>query len=91
MVLQDGLLCSKCGENYTTVGYHKWCKTCQINNLKKKFTNWTSGNKKVNDFIQEMQLKINSSFDLIFEWIPYNQFSNILQRIIKIIELHISR
>ena len=35
-----------------------------------------SGNKKVDDLIQEMQLKIKNN-DIIFEWIPYNQFDNI--------------
>ena len=36
-----------------------------------------SGNKKVDNLIQEMQLKINSKKDIIFEWIPYNQFAKI--------------
>ena len=34
-----------------------------------------SGNKKIDDFIQEIQLKMNRRNDTIFEWIPYNQFS----------------
>ena len=45
--------------------------------LRKNFTNWTSGNEKIDNFILEMQLKINNSSDIIFEWIPYNQFNNI--------------
>jgi len=56
---------------------YKWCKSCQINNLKGNFTNWTSENEKIDNFIQEMQLKINKYNDIIFEWIPYNQFSDI--------------
>ena len=36
-----------------------------------------SGNEKINNLIQEMQLKIYSYNDIVFEWIPYNQFSNI--------------
>src|ERR1044072_2069078 len=36
-----------------------------------------SGNKKVDDLIQEMRLKFNSKKDIIFEWIPYNLFDNI--------------
>ena len=38
---------------------------------------YCSGNKKIDDFIQEMQLKRNSHNDIMFEWIPYNQFNNI--------------
>src|SRR3954447_8111865 len=68
--------CNKCGEKYTDID-GKWCKPCQINNLKEKFTNWTSGNEKIDNFIQEIQLKISKWNDKVFEWIPYNQFSNI--------------
>jgi hypothetical protein len=38
--------------------------------------NWMSGNKKIDDFIQESLLNIKYS-DTIFEWIPYNQFKEI--------------
>src|SRR3954464_11903962 len=75
MVLQDGF-CKNCGEQYTSVSF-KWCKLCQIENLKGNFTNWTSGNEKIDELIQEMQLKINNPRDIVFEWIPYNQFSDI--------------
>ena len=75
MVLQDGL-CNKCIEICTDITF-KWCKPCQIDNLKGNFTNWTSGNEKIDNFIQEMQLKIDSLWDIVFEWIPYNQFSDI--------------
>ena len=64
IVLQDGF-CNKCGKEYTDV-YWKWCKPCQIDNLKGNFTNWTSGNEKIDDY-----------YDIVFEWIPYNQFSDI--------------
>ncbi|UZO17082.1 uncharacterized protein OCT59_008443 [Rhizophagus irregularis] len=39
--------------------------------------NWTSGNEKIDGFIQEMQLKVNNYRDALFEWIPYNQFDQI--------------
>ena len=68
--------CKKCGEEYTEKIW-KWCKPCQINNLRRNFTIWTSGNEKINNFIQGMQLKINHPNDIVFEWIPYDQFSNI--------------
>ena len=39
--------------------------------------NWTSGNREIDDFILEIQLKINSYYDIIFEWISYDQFNDI--------------
>ncbi|GET51640.1 kinase-like domain-containing protein [Rhizophagus irregularis DAOM 181602=DAOM 197198] len=38
---------------------------------------WTSGNEIIDYLIQEMQLKIQYYKDIIFEWIPYDQFNNI--------------
>ena len=74
MVFSTDNYCEECDLVYTNINY-KWCKSCQINNL--KFTNWASGNENIDDFIQEMQLKIDNSYYIVFEWIPYNQFSNI--------------
>src|ERR1700722_5873045 len=68
--------CEKCNEIYTNTSY-KWCNQCQINYLKGNFTNWTSENEKIDNFIQEKQLKIDNPHDLIFEWILYNQFFDI--------------
>jgi hypothetical protein len=42
----------------------------------KNFT-LTSGNKKIDSFIQNMQLIMNKSSDTIFEWIPYNRLYEI--------------
>src|SRR6266487_6021428 len=64
------------GEEYTDA-YYEWCKPCQIDNLMGNFTNWTSGNERIDIIIQEMQLKIDYSTDIVFEWIPYNRFSDI--------------
>ena len=71
--------CKKCGEGYTNK-YNEmigWCKPCQINNLKGNFANWTSGNEKIDRLIQEKQLEIDNPRDIVFEWIPYDQFSDI--------------
>src|SRR4051794_35689536 len=76
MVFSIDDYCEECGVKYTNV-HQKWCKLCQINNLRKTFTNWTSGNEKIDDFIQEKQLKIKGYRSIIFEWIPYNQFNDI--------------
>jgi hypothetical protein len=62
--------CKICG-----VSYEKLCKPCQINQLKNDFTNWTSGNEKIDDFIQKKQLE--SKNDKTFEWIPYNKFIDV--------------
>ncbi|EXX74678.1 Mkk2p [Rhizophagus irregularis DAOM 197198w] len=72
-----GVYCDKCGESFidTYSRWCKWCKPCQINDLKKNFTNWSSGNEKIDNLIQERQLKINSHNDIIAEWIPYDQFN----------------
>ena len=77
MALQENkYYCIKCNEKYTNMNY-KWCKPCQINYLKRNFTNWTSENEKIDNFIQEKQLKINGPYDLVFEWISYSQFLDI--------------
>ncbi|GBC01959.1 hypothetical protein RclHR1_00440025 [Rhizophagus clarus] len=74
---QDGPeQCKKCDEKYISKYGAKY-GSCQIDNLKQNFTNWTSGSKKLDDLIQGMQLEINELDDMIFEWIPYNQFNDI--------------
>ena len=49
-----------------------WCKQCLIT---ANFAN--SKNEKIDDLIKEMRLKINSCFNIVFEWIPYDQFNYI--------------
>src|SRR5436190_5379521 len=71
IVLKDEV-CEKCNRNY-----HGYCKPCQINYSKENFTNWTSGNEKIDDYIKEMQLAINYSWDITVEWISYNRFANV--------------
>src|SRR5262249_8973296 len=66
----------KCSKLYTNIPY-KWCKSCQLNYLKGNFINRTSKSEKIDNFIQKMQLKINETSDIVFEWIPYNQFNKI--------------
>jgi hypothetical protein len=77
--LDDDKNCEKCGEKYIYEYYssYKWCKPCQIDNLKNNFIDWTSGNENMDNLIQEIQLKINYPEDIVLEWIPYNQFSDI--------------
>jgi hypothetical protein len=61
--------CKKC------FGDKKWCsQSCLKSYLKNNFLNWTSGNEEVDDFIREMQSKISDKDDVVFEWVPYDQF-----------------
>jgi ribosomal protein L37AE/L43A len=73
--------CKKCDEKYLDRMHAKyeWCFSCQKNFLEKNFTNWTSGNKIIDEFIQEKQLSIYDLLDKVVEWIPYNQF-NVLKK-----------
>jgi hypothetical protein len=63
--------CDNCGKYI----FFNWCKSCLIDKLKNNFA--TSGNKKIDDLIQEMQSIIEVPWEIIFEWIPYNQFNDI--------------
>jgi hypothetical protein len=78
MILQNDYneKCKKCGENHIGINSN-WCRLCHINYLKSFFKNWTSGNKKIDNLIQKVQMKINDLDDTILEFIPYNQFNNI--------------
>ncbi|CAB5369437.1 unnamed protein product [Rhizophagus irregularis] len=67
--------CVKCDKQYTDV-YEKWCKSCQINYLNNHI-NLICKDEKIDSFIYEIQLKIDHPTDIIFEWIPYNQFNDI--------------
>ncbi|RIA95707.1 hypothetical protein C1645_816287, partial [Glomus cerebriforme] len=66
--------CEKCGMKYSLNTEYKWCDFCKI---LKNFTNWTSGNEIIDDFIREKHLKFDKYDDIVFEWIPYDQFKNI--------------
>lgn len=53
------------------------CRTCQMmDSLNKNFAGLISENEEIDDFIQKMQFKINY-WTTLFEWIPYNQLSDI--------------
>lgn len=76
IVVLKNVYCEKCDEEYTYESY-KSCKKCQINYLKNDFSNWSSENVKIDNLIQAIQLKTESPWDIVFEWIPHNQFNNI--------------
>jgi hypothetical protein len=53
-----------------------FCEYCVQNYLKANFSNWTSGNNRIDNLIQECQIKTICPY-LIPEWIPYNNIQNI--------------
>ncbi|CAG8492423.1 6318_t:CDS:2 [Acaulospora morrowiae] len=63
-------ICFECDRFRTTSG---WCQKCQIDELKSKFSNWTSGNKDLDHAIQNIQINAKDYYESL-EWIPYNQF-----------------
>jgi hypothetical protein len=78
MVFQDEY-CEKCNEKYMNV-IDKWCDPCQKKYLKMNFAKWTSGNEKIDNYIQEIQLKFGytaMTFGSLFRWISYNDFYDI--------------
>jgi hypothetical protein len=70
LVFGNGYFCEKCGNKYENKFYKwiKWCK-CQIKHIE---NNFTSGNKIIDNFIKEKQLKFNGR-GAVFEWVPYNE------------------
>ena len=67
--------CTKCDQRSYDYLFNKWCKSCQRDYFKRNFTNWTSGDKDIDDFIQKLQSEISDPSEPVFEWIPYNQFN----------------
>ncbi|GBB97631.1 hypothetical protein RclHR1_03020009 [Rhizophagus clarus] len=67
--------CEKCYNKYNSYGVY--CKPCQISYFENNFSNWTSGNEKINELIQKNQLEISKHNDPVFEWISYDKFTNI--------------
>ncbi|UZO16559.1 uncharacterized protein OCT59_007944 [Rhizophagus irregularis] len=65
-------LCEKCGRSHMN-NLHDWCILCQIHQEK----DCSSGNEKIDYFIQNRQLNSNNEQGSIFEWVPYNQLIDI--------------
>jgi hypothetical protein len=66
-------VCENCNQKCLAILY---CEYCVRNYLKKKFSNWTSGNDDIDNLIKECQMK-SIEPDSIVEWIPYNNLENI--------------
>ena len=66
-------LCKECSQPNTDLG---WCQSCNSKHFQQDFNKWTSGNKEIDEFIQNFQLNATSSIEVL-EWIPYDRFENI--------------
>ncbi|CAG8544156.1 9900_t:CDS:2 [Ambispora leptoticha] len=64
--------CRDCKKRNTSL---RWCQSCNSKRLEADFPNWTSGNKKIDEFLRETQLTARC-WQEVFEWIPY---SNIIE------------
>ncbi|RHZ81576.1 hypothetical protein Glove_117g59 [Diversispora epigaea] len=67
-------ICKECNQEYS--GW--WCKSCNSKHFQNDFNKWTSGNDKIDKFIQDTQLNANSEWEVI-EWIPYDRFKDVKQ------------
>jgi hypothetical protein len=66
-------ICTKCKQPRS---HYQWCQPCERKQSEENFTNWTSGNMKIDKFLKEAQ--INSTKPQTFlEWIPIDKLENI--------------
>ncbi|CAG8632829.1 2031_t:CDS:2, partial [Paraglomus occultum] len=66
----DNIACSKCGNKRTSL----WCNDCERRYFKLAFSTWTSGNKLVDKFVQDIQINAQSCAQYI-EWIPFDRLT----------------
>ncbi len=66
-------VCGKCKLECLAKSY---CEYCVRNYLRTNFSNWTSGNKEVDNLIKNCQMKSKVPYKII-EWIPYKNLQNI--------------
>jgi len=62
--------CASCNRFNTSKA---WCQACDP---QKTTREWTSGNKDVDHYIKEFQLKATSC-NVVIEWIPYDRLDNV--------------
>jgi serine/threonine protein kinase len=62
--------CEECQQPNTS---EKWCQSCNAQHFQSEFNTWTSGNPRIDNFIQQCQLEATSAWNIL-EWIPYEKF-----------------
>src|SRR5947209_4381413 len=66
-------LCDECNQPNTG---SLWCQSCNSKHFQQDFNKWTSGNKEIDEFIQNFQSNATCEEEVL-EWIPYEKFSDI--------------
>ena len=66
-------ICGECNEPGTGMS---WCQPCNAKRSRDNFKNWTSGNKDIDEFIQQAQFNA-VHYSKYLEWIPFEKFQNI--------------
>ncbi|RHZ83830.1 hypothetical protein Glove_87g152 [Diversispora epigaea] len=68
-------ICPECNQKDTSPN---WCRQCNSKHFQNDFNNWTSGNDKIDKFIQDAQLNADINWGVI-EWISYDRFKDVKQ------------
>ncbi|RHZ84584.1 hypothetical protein Glove_79g88 [Diversispora epigaea] len=66
-------ICEECG-NENTDEY--WCLQCNSQRFQQNFGNWSSGNKDLDEIIQESQSNCTGAYSFV-EWVPYSKFEDV--------------
>ncbi|RIA81279.1 kinase-like domain-containing protein [Glomus cerebriforme] len=66
-------ICPQCEHRQLDI---KWCQNCESRNFVFNFGNWTSGDQKLDQFIQRSQFQAQGPLNYL-EWIPWTEFSKV--------------
>ncbi|GBB99330.1 hypothetical protein RclHR1_03490012 [Rhizophagus clarus] len=69
-------ICKRCGQQF--MDHYWWCQICEAQTFQDDFSNWTSGDKDLDELIKNSQLNATKP-NSYFEWVNYNRFENIIQ------------
>ncbi|RHZ86534.1 hypothetical protein Glove_50g61 [Diversispora epigaea] len=66
--------CKECQQANTGL---KWCNSCNSKRFQEEFHKWTSDDKEIDVFIQQIQLMTNN-YEEVIEWIPFDRLKNVV-------------
>jgi hypothetical protein len=74
---RDYGLCKECNQPKAGHYYNNyWCQSCNSKHFQQDFKNWTSGNRYIDEFIQNSHLKGKNCSEIL-EWIEYDRIKNV--------------